>query len=323
VDDRGFWEDNRYILLRETDFSRVAEAHGLSVSSLQETIQSMKATLAQLRDQRVRPGLDNKRLTSWNGLMAVAFMDAYESLGDIKYLEHARDICSYILRDGDDGKRGLLHLTGPGPRVEGFLEDYAFTITALIRLYQCTGLFILLEKSVSLMNEVFSRFDNANGSMFYYTSETSDKLINRKTEIQDNVIPASNSQMAINLFLLGHYYEKENWVERSKLMLRDMKSHMSSYPQGYANWLLLWMMHHEPLKEIAVCGKNAPGIMRDISRALLPPGIITAAAVSPTDLPLTRNRFEQEGTLIYVCSGKTCHLPVKRADEALLLLRKQ
>ncbi len=323
VNKLGYWENGQNILMREHDEVRICQQFGLTKSELDNLLRKLKSKLLLVRQNRIKPGLDNKLLTSWNALMIVGLVDAFEAFGNIAYLQQAEQTCKTVLQKAGFGKNELMHLLSKNPMVKGFLDDYAFVIYALIRLYQCNGDAEMLNKASSLTDTVFREFNDDQKTHFYYTPISGDELISRQAEVQDNVIPASNSQMAINFYFLGHYFQKQEWIQRSRIMLAQMQSHIQSYPSGYANWLQLWLIHSTPVKEVVVCGPQAIQIMYELRSSYLSPGTITAVTTTESNLPQMQGRFVAGKNLIYVCSDGACQLPVSTTSEArALIIRK-
>ncbi|MBL0340468.1 MAG: thioredoxin domain-containing protein [Bacteroidetes bacterium] len=318
INEDGYWEHNNYILLRKKNVADIATDFTISMDVLHAKISDFKTKLLEKRAERVRPGLDDKTLTSWNALMITAFIDAYDAFGEDSFLENARRTTDFVLKMMTNTDGGLNHNYKNGiSNINGFLEDYSFFIQALIRMYQATFEINYLDKAQSLLLYAINKFGDATTGLFYFASADDAPLIARKMELQDNVIPSSNSQMAINLYNLGHYFENEEWVERSKKMLSQMSKFLETYPSGYSNWLQLWIYFSQSTKEFAVCGKNALNKRNELASSYLYPGTIIAGCVSTENVSLTRDRIIKDKTLIYFCKDRTCSLPVENSSEAL------
>lgn len=151
---------------------------------------------------------------------------------------------------------------------------------------------------------------------FFYTSILHEDLISRKMELSDNVIPASNSVMAKNLFLLGKYFYDENYLVLAKQMLSNIKQDMISHPAYYSNWasLALWLLH-DPF-EIAIVGEDAEKLNREFNKNFLPHALLLGGN-NEGNLPLLKNKLLEGETLIYVCQNKTCKLPARTVEHAL------
>jgi hypothetical protein len=159
-------------------------------------------------------------------------------------------------------------------------------------------------------------FNNPQSVFLYYTDDASSALIARTTEISDNVIPSSNSQMALNLFYLGHYFDKAEWINRAEKMLNAVAGDLKEYGAGYSNWACLGLHLSYPFREIAIVGNNVNEKLLGLAKQGLT-NTILAVSAQASGLPLVDQRFVDGQTLIYVCENKACKLPVSTVEEAL------
>ncbi|TND08193.1 MAG: hypothetical protein FD123_2448 [Bacteroidetes bacterium] len=317
INARGYWEHDNYILLRHEEDAQIAEKHGITTKTLQEKIKAAKKKILDHRAARVRPGLDDKSLTSWNALMLRGYVDAYDTFGETRFLDVALKSAEFIVTKQLRSDGGLWHSYKNGrSTINGFLEDYAFVIDAFTGLYQVTFDLRWLDKGRELAEYVIKHFEDEASGMFWFTSDLDPELIARKMESSDNVIPASNSAMARNLFYLGHLTGKTAWTGRSREMLNNMQRELKAYGAGYSNWGLLQLDLALPFYELAVVGKAVDKI-RAAFRDYYRPNKIFAGSPGPADLPLLQNRFVEGKTLIYVCVNNTCELPVEHWSDAL------
>jgi hypothetical protein len=144
--------------------------------------------------------------------------------------------------------------------------------------------------------------------MFYFTSNSAQNLIARKMEIQDNVIPSSNSILAKNLFLLGHYYSKANYLTTAKQMLNNVKNDAIESPTAYYNWLDLMLNYTGNYYEVAISGKEAKAKLKELHSYYIP-NILIAGSTHDSALPLLLDRFITDETYIYVCVEGACKMP--------------
>lgn len=318
VNSIGYWEEENHILLRRERDETIAIRYGMSVEELKTKIAKQKSYLLALRERRVRPGLDDKTLTSWNAMMLKGYADAYDCFGETEFLlaalKNARFIRDVQLRE--DG--GLWHSWKSGKStINGFLEDYAFVIDAFVSLYAVSFDEEWLHLAGQLTNYTIQHFSDPETGMFFFTSDSDAALIARKMEVSDNVIPASNSVMARNLFYLGHYFGKPEWISRSEQMLKLVQKEIIGYGAGYSNWMILQLHHVFPFRETVIVGK-AVDKTRAAFRNYYLPNQIFAGSAAPSGLPLLENRFVEEKTLVYVCENNTCGLPAETAEAALM-----
>ncbi|MBA2613709.1 MAG: thioredoxin domain-containing protein [Bacteroidetes bacterium] len=320
INDTGYWEHGNYILMRAENLPELLTKFNLTPEQLKEKINICKDILKQESKSRIMPGLDDKSITSWNALMCNAYAKAYLSFGNKEYKEICLSSINFILNklSNADGTLWRTYKNGKA-KIDAFLDDYAFTIEALQNVYLITQDEDYLSKAKSLMQLALEQFVNPKSDLLYYTNNSSSQLVARTSEISDNVIPASNSQMALNLFYLGTLYDNEKWIKKAEKMLNCLATELKEYGPGYSNWGCLALHFVFPFKELAIVGKNVDEKLL----ALYQQGITNAIlAVSATDslLPLTSNRFNPQKTMIYVCENHACKQPVEYVEEALLQL---
>ncbi len=317
VNTLGFWEDNQYILLRNKTDIECAAFLDITEEELHEKISAAKKILFEAREKRIRPALDDKQLCSWNALMLKGYADAYMAFQDTAFLEKALRNVSFIEKNFlcEDGS--LYHNYKAGrSNISGFLEDYAFLIDAYLSLYQASFQEVWLQKAERLTAYVEMHFKDPESGMYFFTSDTDPPLIARKMEIMDNVIPASNSQMALNLFTLGHLLGNEAYLSQSETMLNNVVREMPRYLSAHSNWGILFLKYAYPFYEIAISGEKASAFREEMNKKWMP-NTLLAGAESESTLPILKNRYAPLKTRMYICRDKTCKLPVESIDEAL------
>ncbi len=316
----GYWEDDNYVLIKNKSDAAFAKAHNLSKEELSKKIGAWKKILIKARDKRSMPNIDDKILTSWNGLMINAFIDAYRVFKDKDFLDVASSSAEFIVKNMKKTDGGLYHSHKDGKsKINGYLEDYAASIQAFLNLYENTLDEKWLNTSNDLMKYTYKNFFNAETNMFYFTSKLDDKLISRTVEFRDNVIPSSNSIMANNLFKLSHYFDNKKYLNSSQQMVNNIKDQIELYPGGFSNWMNLILNINKNFYEIAVVGNKAIEKIKELNENYLPNKIIIGSLES-NPLPLLKNRFVEGETYIYVCVNKACKMPVKTVKEALKLI---
>jgi uncharacterized protein YyaL (SSP411 family) len=316
----GYWEDDNYVLIKNKSDAAFAKAHNLSKEQVSKKIDAWKKILIKARDKRSTPNIDDKILTSWNGLMINAFIDAYRVFKDKDFLDVASSSAEFIIKNMKKTDGGLYHSHKDGKsKINGYLEDYAASIQAFLNLYENTLDEKWLNTSNDLMKYTYKNFFNAETNMFYFTSKLDDKLISRTVEFRDNVIPSSNSIMANNLFKLSHYFDNKKYLNSSQQMVNNIKDQIELYPGGFSNWMNLILNINKNFYEIAVVGNKAIEKIKELNENYLPNKIIIGSLES-NPLPLLKNRFVEGETYIYVCVNKACKMPVKTVKEALKLI---
>jgi uncharacterized protein YyaL (SSP411 family) len=311
----GFWEEENYILLRKQSEEEVGKRYGLTADEVQKKISELKKILLAVREQRTKPGLDNKILCSWNAMMIKGYADAYGAFHDDRFLQSALRGANYILKNFSKNDGGLYHTQN----INGFLEDYCFVIDAFIALYQVSYDEHWLNKAKTLIDYTILHFHDAASGMFYFTSDLDPSLIARKMEIQDNVMPSSNSTMALCLFYLGKFFDDKEYLAMSEKMLKQVQEEISKYGSAYSNWAMLMQCFLNPFYEVAIVGKDVDEKRKGLSEHYLPNAIFVSSK-DRSALPLLENKFVEGKTMIYVCENKTCKQPTEDTDQAITLL---
>lgn len=312
----GNWEEEHTnILLRKVFDEELIEKYKVSKAELLGIIAEAKSKLLSVRSSRVRPGLDDKCLTAWNAQMIKGLADAAQVLDNDVYYEKAKKAASFILNNLIDEDGGLYRNYKNGKAsINGFLDDYAFLIEALIGLYETDFNEAWLNEAQELTDYVLANFVDENNMMFFYTSNKSEDLIARKHEVMDNVIPASNSVMAQNLQKLGLFFDNEAYRDRASAMLRAVQPRIKSYGSAYSNWSIQLLNEVYGVNEIAIAGTDFRKVKKEFNQQYIPNKITLAGAKST--LPLLQHKQSDE-TKIYICRDKTCQLPVATVEEAL------
>lgn len=318
VNNVGYWEHDNYILLRKFSDEELANNHKISIQELNEKIKQAKSLLLNIRSKRVHPGLDDKILTSWNALMIKGYVDAYMAFGETVFLDIAIKASENILTTIKKSDGSLWHSYKNGrATINGYLEDYAFTIEAFIALYQATFDEKWLYEANDLMKYVFDHFYDPTSNLFFFTSDKDPSLIARKKEIQDNVIPASNSSIAKSLFVLSYYFDNPDYDKICIQMLNNVKDSMCKYGYSFSNWAQLLINMAFPFYQIAITGSMAKIKMDELLKYFLPNKIIMGTIDDNSKLPMLNNKFVTDKTYIYICYNKTCTPPFSSTEEAI------
>ena len=321
VSQKGNFEHTNILNVRKS-LKLVAADHDMSVENSQSSIDNSKALLMKERDKRVRPGLDDKVLTSWNALMVAGYIDAYAALDNKYYLDKAIKNANFLVNKQmqKEGRLNRNYKDGVSS-INAFLDDYALTIHAFVKLYQATFDKQWLDHAELLTLYCTDHFYNDDTKMYDYTSDIDPPLIAKKAEYADNVIPASNSSMARSLFALGTLTYNKAYLDKSKQMLNNMIPQMeeSTYLSFFSNWYQLLLDHIKPPYEVAIIGDNADAIRQDLSDNYLANSLLLGST-GEENMELLTDKYQEGQTTIYVCQDKACKLPVTSVEEALKLI---
>jgi uncharacterized protein len=317
ITENGNWEDSKNILLKSDNNKKLSNKYKITEKELAKKVSEAKGILLKEREKRIRPNLDDKIITSWNALMIKGFVDAYKAFGNEKWLHIALKNAEFIDAKIKQTDFSLYRNYKNGKAsINGFLDDYAFIIEAYISLYQVTFDEKWLNNAKQLTEYAIEHFyDNYTG-MFFYTSDIDAPLIARKMEVTDNVIPSSNSQMAKNLFMLGHYFYNDGYIKKSEKMLNNVKDNALKGGAYYANWNILMSWFVNIPYEVAIVGNDFKAKLRDLNKHFLP-NMFLSGGKQEGNLKLLEGKYTKGQTTIYVCRNKACKLPVIEVDEAL------
>lgn len=322
ITEAGNWEEGENIPDTRMGEKNIAKKFGLSEKDLDKNIASLKKVLFEARSFRIRPATDDKILASWNALMDVGLTDAYRAFGDKDFLFPCKKNLDFLLNNMETKKGGLNRNYKNGQaNIPAFLDDYAFTINALIRFYQVSFDKKYLSKAKKLTDYTIDHFFDKASGLFFYTDDQYSDLIARKMEISDNVIPSSNSEMAKNLLLLGLFFENKDFEKKSLQMVKNVADDIQRTPGYYSNWgQVMALQIHSPF-EVAIVGNDWQQKLSQIQQNYLPDTIFLGGN-SEADLPLLEGKLQPGKTMIYVCENKTCQRPVENVSEALKQIKK-
>ncbi len=246
----GNWEHGQNILHRKISNEAFARENQLDLEMLQEMVKEWKRKIIMARIERVRPGLDDKILLGWNALMLRGLTDAYKAFGEKEFLDLAIVNAEFLLQNMRIGSQLYRNYKRGNASIPGFLEDYALLIKALIGVYEASFEEKYLLDARALTDYVLEHFSDVNDYHFYFTDQNAEKLIARKKEVFDNVIPASNSVMAQNLWQLGLFFDESTYTERAGNMLKKVQELVVKEPGYLANWASMY------LQQLAATSRN-------------------------------------------------------------------
>ena len=308
INEFGLWEHENYVLIQNQSLEEITKQQNISLETLEQKKKSWEQILYNEREKRSKPRLDDKCLTSWNAIMLKGFVDAYKALGNQNYLDIAIQNADFIVNKIWSSQGNLKHSYKYGQAtINGFLEDYAHVIQAFISLYEVTFNENWLQNAKQLTDYAFDNFYDEKAQFFSFTSNQDEALITTHFEVEDNVIPASNSVMAEALFKLSIYFEISYYEKICRQMVQIIVPTVD-YPSAFSNWLNVLLHFSKHNKELAICGNNALDYLGEINRNYMP-NILIAGSSSSSKLPFLENRFSEKETLFYLCNNKTCDIP--------------
>jgi uncharacterized protein YyaL (SSP411 family) len=286
---------------------------------LPERLDDWRRVLYEARAQRVWPGLDDKRLTSWNALMISALAEAGAVLERRDYLDAAVATAEFVLGSLRDADGRLLRTYKDGrARLNAYLEDHAYLLEALLTLYEASFDPRWFAEARALADATIERFGDDEHGGFFETSVDHEQLLTRRKDLEDHPIPSGNAAAAYGLLRLGALTGEAGYEQRAVGVLRLLAEPATQYPQAFGHLLQALDFHLAPVKEVALVG-DSPEMVR-LVRSRFRPHIVLAGG-EPDGVPLLQDRPLVDGQpAAYVCERFVCQAPVTETEELERLL---
>jgi uncharacterized protein YyaL (SSP411 family) len=283
-------------------------------------LEDIRRRLYEARATRVWPGLDDKRLTSWNALMIAALAEAGAVLERDDFLGAAREAAGFVLRDLRDREGRLLRTFKNGEaKLNAYLEDHAFLLEALLVLYEATFEPRWFAAARQLADTMIERFADDERGGFYETSSDHEQLLARRKDLEDHPIPSGNSAAALGLLRLAALTGEHAYEDRAVAVLRLLHPLATRHPQAFPHLLQAISFHLAAVREVALAGDDTRELER-VVRAEFRPYVVLAGG-EPDGVPLLEGRGPVDGrAAAYVCEGFACKQPVTEPDELRELL---
>lgn len=296
--------------------------YGLTFIELESLLYVCQQKLLKARKKKLHPKTDYQLVTANNAVTIRAFVDAYRALGHHTYLERAIRGANFLDNKltHTDGK--LKHsFINARTNEMGFLDDYAFTISAFTDLYQVTFDEKWLYMAKDLGKTVVNRFKNEEIGMFHYASKVTDaSFLNgvHFVDIEDSYLPSGNAAVAHAMFVLGLYFEDDECANIAKTMMANVQKNIekASSPSIYAHWGLLYNLFVVEPYEVTIVGSDYERLRKGMDKNFLP-NVFMFGGNSGGTLPAVEGKFIEGETLIYVCKNKICRMPTDQVDDAI------
>jgi uncharacterized protein YyaL (SSP411 family) len=276
---------------------------------------AIRGRLLEVREQRVRPGLDDKRLTAWNALMISALADAGAALERDDYRDAAIAAAEFVLHDLRDAGGRLLRTYNRGrAKQPAFLEDHAFLLEAMLDLYEATFDPRWFGEAERLAGEIVERFADRENGGFFSTPEDGEQLVARRKELEDTPIPSGQSSAAYGLLRLARLTGESRWEDAALGVLRLLHTVAVQYPTAFGHLLRALDFELSDVREVAIVGPD-PAPLERVVRGAFRPHVVSAGG--PVDgVPLLAGREPVDGrAAAYVCERFACRRPVTEPEE--------
>jgi uncharacterized protein len=305
----------------------LAKKYNKAPEQIAQILRDASANLFAAREERIKPGRDEKILTSWNGLMISGFARGYAVSGDIKYLQAAKNAVNFIENKlaSNDGRLKRTFKDGQS-KLNAYLEDYAFYVGGLLDLFAANSKQEYLDKSIRYTDFMLQHFwDDKEGNLFF-TSDDHEQLISRTKNFYDLAMPSGNSMAASNLLRLYHYTQNNSYLDKAVRIMKAGSQSAAENPFGFGQMLNSIYLYVKKPVEIAVFSSddnsntNNSSLVAWLNRQFLPGSII--AIVHPRELaklqyyPFFKGREAEGGReTAFVCKDFTCSLPIRSIEE--------
>ncbi len=325
VTKRGNWFERRghapagpkNILHISTPPEAFAKANGLTLDDFNGRLGAWREKLLAVRAKRVPPALDDKILTSWNGLIIASLAKGGRVLDQPEYAVAAAEAADFILtklrRDG----RLLRTYRDGKSRLTAYLDDYAFFVQGLLNLYEATFDRRWLDEAVALTDTLIKYYYDETDGAFFFTASDAEKLVARSKDPNDGAIPAGNAVQAKNLLRLAVLFDRKDYRAKAETIFRAFGRRAGSSPSAYETLLCAADFYNDRVREIAVIGNpsspDTVALMRTVYDRYLPNKVVVGAPdnVGDAGMPLLRRKTRMNGrATAYVCEHYNCKLPV-------------
>lgn len=339
INKEGNYEDEatrrktgKNILHMEVSLDKTAEKLDISLDQLHEKEKSIRKSLQEVRKKRIRPHLDDKILTDWNGLMIAAYAKGGFTFSNKKYIRIARKTADFILSTFITSEGRLLHRYKDGKaEINAYIDDYAFLIWGLIELYEATRSVEYLKSAIQLNEDLLEHFWDNDVGGFYFTPDDGENLLMRKKEIYDGAIPSGNSVAMLNLLRLSQITGETEYMEKADYLSRVFADSIRSNPSAYTMMMSAIDFAVGPSYTLVIAGdsnaQDTEEMIERIKSVFLPNKTILYRETdqSPPDIQEIAqfteffNKYKEKATA-YVCVNKTCKPAINNPDKMLEVL---
>jgi uncharacterized protein YyaL (SSP411 family) len=319
--------EGKNILNVRVPISNLAKNYNKTPEKIAEILNYASAKLFTVREKRVKPGRDEKILTSWNGLMISGFAKGYVVSGDKRYLDAAKNAIDFIESKlaSNDGRLRRTFKDGQS-KLNGYVEDYAFYVNGLLDLFAASSREQYLSKSVKYTDFMLEHFwDEKEGNLFF-TSDDHEQLISRTKNFYDLAMPSGNSMAASNLLRLYHYSQKNVYLDNAVRIMKAGSRSAAENPFGFGQMLnSIYLYVKRPVEVTVIFTDSSDGTLDNSSIAVwlnkqyLPNGILGTVHLNELEklqnYPFFKGRQPQDAReTAYVCKNFSCSLPIHAVE---------
>ncbi len=327
VSEAGNFE-HQNILHLPRSWAQCAQRLKIDVDVLRAQMAAARVRLLSAREQRARPGKDDKILVSWNGLMIDALARAARGLGQPRYLQAAASAAHFIRQHVRRPDGRLFHCWRAGqPRWDAYLDDYANLAQALVSLYEASFDETWIDWACELVEQMLAHFRDDAGGALWYTAHDHEALIVRTKELPDSSVPASNAMAALALIRLGRLTGRTAYLEAAHAILTAAGVILQRAPAAAGQMLIALDLWLGPLYEIVIIGDPqqtaVAETLTDLNRTFLPRSVVAcrtadgpSSGSQPLDALFANKPPRDEPPAVYVCQLGRCQQPASGREHA-------
>ncbi|MGY0692095.1 thioredoxin domain-containing protein [Virgibacillus sp. FSP13] len=321
----GNFEGKNIPNLIDTNVKEFARENNLSYESLQNELEQAREPLLETREKRVYPHVDDKILTSWNGLMIAALAKAGKVFGEKQYILKAEKAITFIEEKLFQDDRLKARYRDGEVKYNGYIDDYAFLLWAYIELYDTTFSLDYLKKAQNLTVNMIDLFwDKENGG-FFFNGNDSEELISREKEIYDGALPSGNSVAALMLVRIGFLTGETKYLDKNEEMYATFYDDIERHAPGSTQFLQSLLLTENPTKEVVILGtENDPDrkkLLTQLQEEFLPAVTVLTGETAEgfAEIVPFVVEYKQIGdtTTVYVCENFACKQPTTDVEKAL------
>jgi uncharacterized protein YyaL (SSP411 family) len=315
----GNWEGHN-ILNQPKTLDQYARLRKIPESDLRASLAEAKKKLLQVRNRRIWPGRDEKVLTAWNGLMIDALAQAGMVLEKPSYCDAAARAADFIWRRmrRPDGQLLRTYMAGSEPKLNAYLEDYAFLLNALVSLYEATHAQHWIERALSLADVIIEQFWDSAGGGFFFTGRDHEPLISRTKDVHDSSIPSGNSMAVMGLLRMAQLTGRQEQREKAEKTLQLVHGLMAEAPSAAGQMLIALDFYLGPVQEFAVIGDPEGNDTRRVLHAIhgrfRPNKVVAVRSLQDVAgdalIPLLAEKKSLGSVTTYVCQNFACQAPL-------------
>jgi uncharacterized protein YyaL (SSP411 family) len=308
---------------------KIAEKQNIDLEELNNKVQKIRDELFKLRENRIRPHLDDKILTDWNSLMIAALAKGAYVFGEVRYKDAAENALKFLLENLIDKNGDLLHRFREGSaEINAFLDDYSFLIWALIELYEVTFDSEYLLQAINLEEKQIELFWDKEVGGFYFSAENEKDLLARQKEVYDGALPSGNSVAMLNLLRLFQITGDPIYYTKADEISRVFAENVKISPSAYTFLMIAVDFAIGPSFSLVISGdsgeKDTVKMLNSIKNEFLPNKTLLHRATEQNPPPIDKianyvEFFDKhlDKATAYVCVNRTCKPPTNEVEKMI------